>query len=166
MDNSEFRRVEAWLYGIPRMEMALENLKLELGRIDSQAASPPMAASNPSGIRVTGGRRDSMLDNWVEFLNDCEIRQGEIRERIKHLQEQIDWFNRVLRLLERENPLLVLLVKKKYLERVKPDQIIWDTVLYVGKTKFYDMRRQALEVFLECLPMSFKKRTNSEPKSA
>lgn len=155
MTGEDFRRVEAWLYSIPRMEIALDNLRRELGGLDTRAASAPVVLSNPTGIHVTGGNQDSLQDRWVEFLSDYQVRRKEIQERIMQYQEQLDSFNRVLEMLKNENSQLERLVKKKYIEKVKPDQIIWDTVLFVGKATFYRMRIYILGTFFECLPYKF-----------
>jgi hypothetical protein len=77
LQEEDFRRVEAWLYSIPRIEIALENLKLALERLETKKASPPTWISNPGAVHVSGGQLDSRQQRWVEFLDEYDIRKNE-----------------------------------------------------------------------------------------
>lgn len=165
MDNQDFRRVEAWLYSIPRIEIALENLKIELERLETRRQSTPTWMPNPNAVPVTGGQLDSRQQKWVEFLSEYDERKRELQEQIRYRENQIECFQLVMNMLRQENAQLVQLVRKKYIEKVQPDWVIWKRVLFVGKTKFYEMRQYAVQSFFECLPAQFlKKRTKGELK--
>jgi len=164
----EFGHVESWLYSIPRVRIALETLKNDLDKLKTKAASPPTWVSNPGAVPVSGGNLDSRQSRWVEFMDEYPLRQAEILEAIQDRRQQLACYERVIQMLRAENSQLVQLVEKKYIEKVKPDGVIYDTVLFVGKTSFYEMRRYVVTSFYQCLPGRFqnKGRTNSEPKGA
>jgi len=172
MTNEEFRRVEAWLYSIPRIEIALESLKLELETLDTRAASPPTWMSNPSPVFVMGGDMDSRQARWVEFMDEYQVRRNEITEKIREREQQLACFEKVMDMLRSEDGKLAQLVRKKYVDKVRPDRTIWKDEIFVGKTTFYAMRNYTVRVFFESLPGLFiskranKKRTKCEPKSA
>lgn len=168
MTEQEFRRIEAWLYSIPRIEIALKTLKQELDRLDTKAASPPTWMSNPDAIPMKGGSLDSRQQRWLEFMDEYGIRRDELLEKITDREQQLEAFNMVLEMLRKENSLYAQLVKKKYIEKVKPDSAIYDGLLCVSKTTFYEMRAYVVQAFLDCLPGQFadKTRTKREPKSA
>lgn len=167
MTDRDFRRVEAWLYSIPRMSIAIEDLKLALGRLETKRQSPPTWVSNPRALPVTGGEIDSKQQRWIEFLEKYDEQRCELLQQIHYRGDQIKCYQQVMDLLRRENGQLVQLVRKKYIEKVRPDQVIWETVLFVGKTKFYEMRRYIVQTFYECLPAQFLKgRTKGEPKAS
>jgi len=153
----EFRRVEAWLYSIPRVKIALSTLKLDLEKLDTKAASPPTWMSNPGGIPITGGDLDSRQAKWVEFMDEYPIRRNEILEQIRERRQQLICFERVMGMLRAENVQLAQLVIKKYIEKQQPDSLIYETVLFVGHSKFYEMRRYIVQAFYECFPGQFNK---------
>ncbi len=167
MNSSDFGRVEAWLYSIPRLQIAIENLNLELDKLDTRAASPPRWMSNPDAVPSTGCDVDSRQAKWMEFMDEYELRRQEIERKLEDRRRQIRCFDRVMDMLREESALYSQLVRKKYLEKIKPDKKIWEHHLYVGKTKFYEMRIYVVEAFFECLPGQFpeKERTKRELKS-
>ena len=71
-------------------------------------------------------------------------------------------------MLRVENSQLAQLVKAKYIDKIKPDSAIYDDVMFVSKTRFYEMRYYVVGVFFECLPGQFPNdsRTKGEPKGA
>lgn len=168
MTAEDFRRVEVWLYSISRASIALETLKLDLEKLDTRAASPPRWMSNLSLAPAFGGSTDSRQAKWVEFLDEYQVRRNDILEQIREKRQQLICFERVMKMLRNENSQLVQLVRKKYVEKVQPDHLIYENVLFVGKTTFYELRRYVVAAFLECLPGQFpkKERTKSEPQNA
>lgn len=168
MQEEDFRSVEAWLYSIPRIEIALENLKSTLERLETKEASPPTWMSNPGAVPVSGGQLDSRQQRWVEFLDEYDMRKSELQEQIRYREQQLGSFEKVLDVLRAENSQLAQLVKAKYIEKIKPDSTIYDNVLFVSKTRFYEMRNYVIKVYFECLPGQFVNysRTKSEPKGA
>lgn len=155
MTADDFRMVEAWLYSIPRMKIAIENLKIELEKLDTRAMSPPRWVSNPAGTFGTDGNLDSRQARWVEFMDEYPVRRREIELAIQERQQQVECFDRVLNMLREENSQYVQLVRKKYLEKVQPDVYIYENHLFVSKRTFYRMRRYVVEAFYECLPGQF-----------
>ncbi|SFR15297.1 hypothetical protein [Desulfoscipio geothermicus] len=161
MKAEDFRRVEAWLYSIPRLEIAIKNLQMELEKLDTKAASPPRWMSNLSGAPVTGGNLDSRQARWVEFMDEYPVRRAEIMQDIQDRLRQLQCFRRVMELLREENAQYAQLVRKKYLEKVQPDRVIWENHLFVSKATFYRMRIYVVEAFYECLPGQFPHRNAS-----
>lgn len=159
----DFRRVEAWLYSIPRVKIALGTLKDDLEKLDTKAASPPTWMSNPGAVPVTGGELDSRQAKWMEFMDEYPVRRAEILEQIRERRQQLTCFERVIGMLRAENSQLAQLVNKKYIEKVQPDQVIFEKVLFVGKTTFYEMRRYVVAAFYECLPGQFPKKSEQNP---
>lgn len=155
MTDEDFRKVEAWLYSIPRIEIALHNLKMELERLETKRQSPPTWMSNPNAVPVAGGELDSRQQKWIEFLDEYEIRRNELLEQIRYREQQIECFNRVLDMLRAENGQYAQLVKAKYIEKVKPDSAIYDGILVVSERTFYRMRAYVVKTFYECLPAQF-----------
>lgn len=49
------------------------------------------------------------------------------------------------------------LVRKKNLEKMQPDRVIWEYIV-VSERTFYRMRRYVNESFFECLPVEFGSR--------
>lgn len=166
MTKQEFRRVEAWLYSIPRMRIAIENLKSELEKLDTKAASPPTWMSNPNTIPVRSGNLDSKQEKWLEFMDEYPLRRQEILQQIRDREQQLACFEKVMEMLRAENGQYAQLVKAKYIEKVRPDWVIWETILFVGKTKFYEMRQYVVRAFFDCLPAQFLERTKSGQKIA
>ncbi|MCL6479639.1 MAG: hypothetical protein K6T65_14755 [Peptococcaceae bacterium] len=166
MTNEEFRKVEAWLYSIPRVRISLETLEIDLERLDTKAASPPTWMTNLNAVPVVGGDQDSRQAKWMEFMDEYHIRRNDILERIQERQQQLLCFEKVLDMLRAENAQLAQLVRKKYIEKIQPDRIIWETVLFVGHSKFYEMRRYVVQAFFECLPGQFKVRIKCGQKTA
>lgn len=166
MTADDFRRVEAWLYSIPRIKIALGTLQLELEKLDTKASSPPRWMSNPEAIPTTGGDLDSRQAKWMEFMDEYPVRRAEIVEQIRERRQQLTCFERVMGMLRAENSQLAQLVNKKYIEKVQPDRVIYETVLFVGHSKFYEMRRYVIQAFFECLPGQFKTRRKRGEKSA
>ncbi|TYO94542.1 hypothetical protein [Desulfallas thermosapovorans] len=160
MTAEDFRRVKAWLYSIPRLKIAIENLRIELEKLDTRAASPPRWVSNPAGTFSTGGIIDSRQVRWVEFMDEYPLRRREIELDIHERQQQLECFERVMDMLRKEDARLVQLVRKKYLEKVH-DRDIWENVLYTSKATFYRMRIYVVEAFYECLPGQFAHRNAS-----
>lgn len=154
MTHDDFRRVEAWLYSIPRLEVAIETLQLELEKLDTKAASPPRWLSNPAGTFSSGGNLDSRQVKWVEFMDEYPVRRNEVLEAIRERRQQVACFNKVMDMLRAENGQLAQLVRKKYLEKVQPDRVIWDHIV-VSERTFYRMRRYVVESFYECIPGEF-----------
>jgi hypothetical protein len=157
LEENYFRGVESWLYSIPRLEVALESLKLELERLDTKIESPPRWASNPQGTPITGGDLDSRLDKWGEFIDEYPVRRQEILQKIEDREHQLANFERVMELLRSENLQLAQLVRKKYIEKIKPDEEIWVNHLFISKASFYRMRAYIVGIFYECLPGEFIK---------
>lgn len=155
MTDEEFRRVEAWLYKIPRIEIALENLKLELQRLETKHQSPPTWVSNPNVVPVTGGNLDNWLEKWVEFEDEYDIRRNELLQQIQAREHQLACFNKVLDMLRAENSQLVQLVKAKYIDKIRPDSAIYNGILFVSKNTFYKMRYYVVKAFYDCLPGQF-----------
>ena len=167
MTYDEFRRVEAWLYSIPRVQLAIENLMMELEKLDTRAASPPSWMSNPNATAVSGGgSMDSCQAKYMEFMDEYGLRRREVELAILERRQQLECFERVLDMLRTENGQLAQLVRKKYIEKIKPDVTIYETILFVGHSKFYEMRRYTVEAFFECLPGQFNERRKRGQKSA
>ncbi len=165
MTAEEFRQVEAWLYSIPRVLIALETLKMDLEKLDTRAASPPRWMSNPNALFSTGGGFDSRQLKWVEFMDEYQVRRNEILEKIRERRQQVRCFEKVMNMLRAENGQLAQLVNKKYIEKVQPDRVIWDVIM-VSERTFYRMRRYVVESFFECLPGRFQNGRNLAGKSA
>ncbi len=157
MTKQEFRRVEAWLYSIPRLKIAVENLKLELERLDTKAASPPTWVSNPNAPAKGGNNLDSRQEKWLEFLDEYPLRRQEILQKIQEREQQLAGFEKVLDMLRNENGQYAQLVKAKYIEKVKPDSVIYNKLLVVSERTFYRMRIYVVKTFYECLPAQFLK---------
>lgn len=168
MTAEDFRRVEAWLYSIPRAHIALDTLKIDLEKLDTRAASPPSWMSNPNAQFSTGGGIDSRQAKWMEFIDEYQVRRNEILEGIRERRQQLVCFEKVMRMLRAENGQYVQLVQKKYIEKVQPDNVVYENILYVGHSKFYEMRRYVVAAFFECLPGQFpkKERRNCGEKTA
>ena len=104
MTKEDFRRVEAWLYGIPRVEIALETLKMDLEKLETKAASPPTWMSVPTGGMPTGGGTScSRQERWVEFLDEYPVKRNEILEGIRERRQQLTCFEKVMDMLRAEN---------------------------------------------------------------
>lgn len=155
MTAEDFRRVEAWLYSIPRLKIAIENLKLEIEKLDTRAASPPSWMSNPSIAPTTGGINDSRQARYAEFMDEYLVRRKETELALAERRQQLKCFERVVQMLREEDAKYGQLVRKKYLEKVKPDTNIYENHLYVSKRTFYRMRVYVVEAFFECLPGQF-----------
>ena len=153
----EFRRVEVWLYDVRRLAPAIESLKLIRQLGDQGAASPPTWVSDPDAIRVTGGKQDSRLEKWVEWLDGYESERWEILDKLKTKENSLAGYEAVMKLLqsEQDGGQLCQLVRAKYINRVRPDSAIYEYILFVGKGLFYTLRRYVLYTFFDCLPGEF-----------
>jgi hypothetical protein len=164
MDEQDFRRVEAWLYSIPRIEIALDDLKLTLERLETKRATPPAWLSHPEATPVSGSQVDSRQQRWVEFLDTFDERAEELQGQIRYREQQLQCFNKVMDILRAENSQLAQLVRAKYIDKIKPDSAIYEGVLFVSKTRYYEMRHYAVNVFFECMPGQFPNYSRTIPE--
>lgn len=147
--------MEAWLYSIPRLRIAIENLKLELERLDTKAASPPTWVSNPNTPVRGGNNLDSRQQKWLEFMDEYPLRRKEILQQIQDRERQLECFEKVMDMLRAENGQYAQLVKAKYIDKVRPDWVIYNNILSVSERTFYRMRAYVVKTFYECLPAQF-----------
>jgi hypothetical protein len=157
LTTDEFARVEKWLYSIPRIEIAVETLTLEIERLNTKAVTPPTWMSTPNGGMPTGGTSCSRQENWVEFLDEYPVRKNELLDKIEDRQKQLKCYEKVMNILRAEDSRYTQLVWNKYIKKVTPDRIIWEEHLFISKSSFYRMRSYIVESFLECLPGQFGK---------
>lgn len=160
MTHEDFRRVEAWLYNIPRVQIAIENLRHELERLDTKRNSPPTWMSNPDAVPVMGGELDSRQARWVEFLEEYPVRRAELLATITEREQQLKCFKQVLDILQAEDSRLAQLVRKKYIEKMRPDRAVWENVLFVSKPTYYRMRIYVVQAFFDCLPGYFLRKVS------
>ena len=155
MTKEEFRRVEAWLYSIRYLPLAIEDLKKALELLETRASSPPSWTSHMTLVPVVGGEQDSRQARWVEFLDDYETRRRELLRQISIRENKLSSYKRVMELLEAQNSQYTQLVRAKYINIVRPDSAIYEGILFVSKNLFYEMRLYVVKAFSYALPGQF-----------
>lgn len=152
---ADFRAVERWLYSIPRKMVALETARLDIEHIDTLLAAGEVQAVQYRGDAVSGGGRRGGLEKGLVTAESLKERRQQLVVKIKELRYQLVCFERVMELLRAENQQLAQLVQKRYIERVRPDRIIYDNILFTSRSNFYRMRDYVVQVFYESLPSIF-----------
>jgi len=150
----DFHRAEAWLYSIPRLQLALEDLKMELDLLDARAASP-LRRMPDFGTSDADNSADNDQAGYPERMQ--QLWRQELELDIRERRQQVQCFKAVLEMLRQEDIKLAMLVNSKYLQKMS-DQNIWDHILHVSKATFYRMKNYVVEAFYDCLPAQLQNR--------
>jgi len=158
MDSNDFKRVEAWLYSIPKTRIAYENLNNRLNSLHKKMnLIPAVQATKYENGKVSGGIKESQQEKWIERMASLLDERQAVLEALNKKRKKLKCFEQVMELLGRENEKYPEIVEKKYIYRIKPDVRIYRS-LYLSERHFYRMRRYVVQTFFNCLPGEFIKK--------
>lgn len=158
MTGQDAQRVKQFLYSIRTAEFAIGNLERAIMDLDARRQSPPDWTRYPEAVRVTGGRNESRLEAWVEFLDTYEARRSFLEDSLRLHRRKVEQYNDTLAVMAGESrwgSLAAQIVEYKFRRRVKPDSVIYALHLFCGRETFYRGLRRALRFFYEALPDRF-----------
>jgi hypothetical protein len=152
------QRVKQFLYSIRTVEFAIANLQRAILDIDTRRESPPDWTRSPEAVRVSGGRNESKLEDWVEFLDSYEARRSFLVDSLAQHRRKVEQYNETLAEMAREprwGCLGAQIIEYKFRRRVQPDLAIYTQHLFCGRETFYRALKKALRFFCEALPDRF-----------
>jgi len=134
------------------IEYSLGNLRLALDDLETRRASPPDWMSNPDALAVMGGEETSKQETWAIFINDeYPVRKSYLEELITARARKVEQYREVLELLGRDNHLAAHAIRKKYYDKVKPDQAIYSMFLFCSRETYFRAIRKGIRFYFEAL---------------
>lgn len=154
----DFKRVERWLYEIPRKYIRLDNLRTKLEFMDRKAKDGPPGAKIPhlKDICVQEGSSEGTEgERWAEWADWYARTRPGMVEEIARLELKISFYERVVAEFDKSdtNKIHHRLIRLKYHDEKKNFQICEE--LHVSRRTFYRMRERIVKTFFECLPGEF-----------
>jgi hypothetical protein len=157
VERNDFKRVERWLFSIPKKYIALDSLRARLDALDTKAASPPRWIPTLEQVPAFGGETESRQQRWVEFMEQYPVEREFLAKEIKRLEEALSLYERVMMELNKEDELYHRLIRLKYEKKWENDRV-W-AELHISKATFFRMRYRLVQTFYECLPGEFLRLT-------
>lgn len=163
------KRVVAWLYGISRTEKAIYNLELAIDDLKKKIENPPSyimsGVGNYSGMSYFGGEEGgSKQQSYADFMEDCSNRLSFLDDQLTKHKRKMEQFRDTLEDLKQEPKWGYLageIIRKKYIDKVKPDQAIYSMFLFISPEWYYKLHRRGLQYFFDVLPDVFARQEKS-----
>lgn len=154
MSQDYFRRVEAWLYSIPGLQVAISNLKQQLEQLEEQLAVMPTASTaRPDRVKVAGGEHDSIQDRWLNKQEAIEDKRNWLKLLLKEKQAELDLFTSQLEQLRKDDHLAADVVELRYIKKFGPEKTAIEA--FTSERSVYRARKRAVEYFFNALPWLF-----------
>ena len=165
MDKQDIKRVKTWLYSIPRTEQAIINLELAILDIKTKLENPPSyivsGISNYSGMHSSGGEEGGSKGySYAEWLEMTSDRLNFLEDTLRTKERKVEQYRNTLEGLKLEPQWGYVageILRKKYYDKVKPDQVIYTMFLFISPEWFYKLHRRGLQYFYDVLPNIFAK---------
>lgn len=158
MTGQDTQRVKQFLYSIRTAEFAIANLQRAILDLDTRRESPPDWMRSGEAVRVSGGKNESKLETWVEFLDTYEARRSYLLDSLSLHRRKVEQYNDTLAVLAEEprwGSLGVQIIEYKFRRRVKPDSAIYTLHLFCGRETFYRCLKKSVQFFYQALPDRF-----------
>ena len=160
---SEQRAVSEWLYGLNRIEWALENLDREIDEIEHRISQGRLKAmqfdriycsnSNVSHPAEEGALAEFGYSGDQERLDYLLILRANYSRNLTDFESTLE----KMMLDERWGSLAKDIIKAKYRQKKAPDEKIYRD-LFCTPATFYRTLNNALRFFADVLPVRFNKK--------
>ena len=155
--------VSTWLYGLNRVEWAIENLDRDIELIEHQLSKGRVKATQYDRVYCS----NSNISYPTELGALAEEGYSGSQERLDYLlilraeynRDVTDYEATLERMVadERWGQLGKDIIYAKFRKKVNPDEQIYTCELFCTKETFYRTLRRALQFFADVLPTRFRK---------
>lgn len=155
--------VSSWLYGLNRVEWAIENLDRDIELIEHRLSQGRVKATSYDRIycsnsNISHPAEDGALAEFG-YSGDQERLDYLLILRAEHARNLTDYAETVERMVldERWGQLAKDIIHAKFRRKVAPDSVIYISELFCTERTFYRTLNNALNFFADVLPARFRK---------
>jgi len=151
---SEAKNVKRYLYSINRLELSVANLKNSIDELQN-GDKPYLNAVSYDGINVMGGEQLSIQEKIMNASYRNAARIEVLQGFLSREERKLNAFYNAIEFLNHEGDVGRLashIVRHKYIQRIQPDERIYQLNLYCTRETFYRAHRMALQFFADVIP--------------